>query len=442
MWYRRAVLLVTAIAMAAPASPTGGLYAGYLWTPESNPLVGAPIVVGRVGIAVVPVFDIEVDVGRLEGDTRDLGIVYQMWNPRLNALLHVTPTKRFDLFLGLGGGMQAVHVLRESEADQPNDKDRALYRNPSTDVVLNVGPGMTLHVVGPLHIRTDVRWYGMFGQDDQRGQSDMFQNVEWTVGFDFRAEEPPDKDGDGIKNKFDDCPDEPEDFDDFEDDDGCPENDNDGDGILDDHDDCPTDPEDRDGFEDTDGCPDPDNDGDGIRDKKDDCKNEAEDVDGFEDSDGCPELDNDGDGILDKNDGCPDDPETENNYQDADGCPDEIPDAVLQFTGVIEGINFETNKAVIRTSSEETLYAALKVLDEYPDMKILVEGHTDDVGDDRFNLELSDRRAESVVNWFIERGIHPDRMQYVGYGELHPRAENTTDVGRAENRRVEFKLTE
>ena len=104
-----------------------------------------------------------------------------------------------------------------------------------------------------------------------------------------------DRDGDGILDNVDKCPDQPEDKDGFEDEDGCPDPDNDKDGIADISDKCPNEPEDKDKFEDDDGCPDPDNDTDGLADADDKCPNEPEDKDGFEDADGCPDPDNDKD---------------------------------------------------------------------------------------------------------------------------------------------------
>lgn len=426
----------------AEAGPTGGIAGGIVFTQEGNPLGRSLGVVGRLGVSIIPLFDIEAEVGRMEGDTRDLGIVYWLANPRLATLYHITPEQRVDLFVSIGAGAQYVNVLRDSKADEPGAQDRALYKNPSTDFVMEAGPGMTLHLVGPLHLRTDVRWYGTFGPDSTNDEADTWQNVEWTLGIDLRREVPPDRDEDGYKDKEDDCPDDPEDFDDFEDDDGCPERDNDKDGVYDDHDACPENPEDRDGFEDGDGCPDTDNDGDGIKDKRDRCPDHPEDEDGWEDDDGCPERDNDGDGLPDKRDTCPDEPETLNNFQDKDGCPDEIPVEVKRFTGVIEGITFETNKAVIRPSSQGTLLDALDVLERYPDLRLEVQGHTDDVGNDQFNLELSQARADSVVAWFIQHEVDPRRLRPMGYGETVPIADNFTDAGRAENRRVEFKLIE
>ena len=434
------LLYLVSGASAAPVSATGGVAVGLVSTPETNPLGDGPTQVIRLGVRLVDYFDIEGEVGRVEGKTRDLGVVYHLYNPRGSLLFHVTPNSRADLFFGIGAGMQFVKVERESKGAQPDGNDRALYVNPSSDFVMDAGPGLLLHAVGPFHIRSDLRWYGTFGPDSQFAQTDSFQNLEWTIGVDFRQEERPDRDGDGIKNKVDDCPDEAEDFDNFQDDDGCPELDNDGDGIKDKRDQCPDEKEDNDGWEDTDGCPDPDNDGDGIKDKKDRCPDNAEDMDGFEDEDGCPDKDNDDDGVNDKRDRCPDEPETLNGFKDGDGCPDDLPREVKKFSGVIQGITFETNKAVIRSESSTTLIEALAVFLQYPELQFEIQGHTDDVGDDAFNLDLSQRRAESVMIWFLQNGLLADRMRAIGYGETVPMADNANDAGRAQNRRVEFRL--
>ncbi|MCB9681539.1 MAG: OmpA family protein [Alphaproteobacteria bacterium] len=146
-----------------------------------------------------------------------------------------------------------------------------------------------------------------------------------------------DTDHDGISDRDDDCPKVPEDLDDFEDEDGCPDTDNDGDGLLDTDDDCPDDAEDDDGFQDTDGCPDVDDDGDGILDGADGCPRMAEDLDGFEDEDGCPEADNDHDGFADEDDACPNHPEDFDGDHDDDGCPDEATDK--DGDGLVEPID-------------------------------------------------------------------------------------------------------
>jgi len=214
----------------------------------------------------------------------------------------------------------------------------------------------------------------------------------------------------------------------------------DKDGILGAADKCPNDAEDKDGFEDEDGCPDLDNDKDGVPDKDDKCQDEPEDKDGFQDEDGCPDADNDNDGITDVADKCPNEPETKNNYQDADGCPDEVPAEVAKFTGVIQGINFKTNSDKITKDSFKVLDAAVKVLVDYPDVKLEISGHTDNVGKPEYNMELSQKRAESVRTYFVGKGVAADRLTAVGYGMDKPITSNKTAKDKAKNRRTEFTL--
>jgi OmpA-OmpF porin, OOP family len=262
----------------------------------------------------------------------------------------------------------------------------------------------------------------------------------------------PDNDRDGIPDKEDKCPNIPENFNGFQDADGCPDgakNDRDGDGILDDVDKCPDEPEDFDGFEDADGCPDPDNDKDGILDVDDLCPNEPEDFDGFEDADGCPDPDNDKDGILDKDDKCPNEPETFNGFQDADGCPDKgrIIDQGSVLV-ILDPINFEFNKAIIKTDSYPILDAVVASLQGNPDILLVeVAGHTDERGDDAYNLDLSDKRAAAVVTYLTTHGskhdpkpIDPKRLVSQGYGETQPLDRRSNEQAWAKNRRVDFLI--
>jgi OOP family OmpA-OmpF porin len=106
---------------------------------------------------------------------------------------------------------------------------------------------------------------------------------------------------------------------------------------------------------------------------------------------------------------------------------------------VLEGITFETGKWDITPESEVVLQGALKTLQTYPDIIVEISGHTDDVGSAANNQLLSQRRAESVRMWLIGKGIAPDRLIAVGYGEDYPRVPNTTPEGRRLNRRIEFK---
>jgi OmpA-OmpF porin, OOP family len=250
---------------------------------------------------------------------------------------------------------------------------------------------------------------------------------------------PGDRDGDGITDDVDACPDEPEDFDNFQDDDGCPDPDNDADGIPDRSDKCPLEPEDKDGFQDEDGCPDLDNDGDGLADKVDQCPNEPEDKDGFEDDDGCPDPDNDNDTFLDKDDKCP------NQFGVApDGCPKKYTNVVVTKTKIEikQTIFFEFNKATIKSVSFALLDEVAQAMKDNPTIKVEIQGHTDSVGNDKNNLRLSQKRAESVKAYLAKQGVDAGRMVPRGYGENVPIADNRTADGRSQNRRVEFVITE
>ena len=179
-------------------------------------------------------------------------------------------------------------------------------------------------VTGGIKLFVERNSYLMLGGGTRYTSGYETADLRGFIGFIF---EPSigDRDGDGYKDDVDQCPDEPEDFDGYKDEDGCPDPDNDNDGILDVDDRCVNEPEDRDGDHDEDGCPegsDGDRDGDGILDSVDKCPDVPEDRDGFQDSDGCPDPDNDQDGIPDKVDQCPNDPEDKDGFEDADGCPD------------------------------------------------------------------------------------------------------------------------
>jgi OmpA-OmpF porin, OOP family len=255
----------------------------------------------------------------------------------------------------------------------------------------------------------------------------------------------PDNDRDGILDEDDQCPDTPEDLDGFEDEDGCPEgskDDRDGDGILDNVDKCPDDPEDFDKFEDEDGCPDPDNDKDGILDVDDLCPDDPEDKDGYQDEDGCPDPDNDKDRILDNDDKCPNEKETYNGTEDEDGCPDQgrvvVTDTEIE---ILDMVYFEYNKDVIKTESYAILDALAKTLEGNPAIQLVeIQGHTDERGNDAYNLELSDRRAKSVQTYLIDKGISAKRLTAQGYGETQPLIRERNERAYSKNRRVAFLI--
>jgi outer membrane protein OmpA-like peptidoglycan-associated protein len=225
-----------------------------------------------------------------------------------------------------------------------------------------------------------------------------------------------------------------------------PPADSDGDGVADRADECPDQPEDIDGWEDDDGCPDPDNDGDGILDGEDECPDRPEDLNGVDDKDGCPDEigDRDGDGFPDDEDDCPTQPETVNGVEDDDGCPDTalvelvVEDAVAEIR-IFEKVYFDLAKATIKPTSYPVLNAVDEILVAYPNIrKVEIQGHTDTRGDDGYNLELSQNRANAVRTYLIDRGIAPDRLVAAGYGEQQLIDPATTEEAHAANRRVQF----
>lgn len=254
---------------------------------------------------------------------------------------------------------------------------------------------------------------------------------------------PKDQDGDGLLDDKDKCPTKPEDFDKYQDEDGCPEPDNDADGIADESDACPDVAEDKDGYLDKDGCPELDNDGDGIADINDQCRNKAEDFDGYQDEDGCPDADNDNDQIVDILDQCPDKAEDYDGDKDADGCPEDR--KLVRFEGgqikLNQKVFFKTGKSKILPVSFPLLNEVVQVLKENPKIHIRIEGHTDDVGSKRKNKRLSDRRAKSVRTYLENAGIDSSRLASIGKGEDSPIEDNSTPEGRAVNRRVELHIT-
>ena len=249
-----------------------------------------------------------------------------------------------------------------------------------------------------------------------------------------------DRDGDGIADAFDQCPDVRENYNGFEDLDGCPDDpDTDKDGIPDSRDACMLEPEDKDGYLDEDGCPDLDNDADGIPDAKDKCPNEPEDPDGFEDEDGCPEPDNDKDGVLDVDDHCPNTPGAPGGQRP--GCPGLIivTDREIRIT---QQIQFDFNKATIKPVSFPILDAVKEVLAGNPKIMIEVQGHTDNVGQVEYNKRLSQQRADAVRAYLVSHGIEASRLVAKGFGMSQPLLPNTTEGNRALNRRVQFIRTE
>lgn len=262
------------------------------------------------------------------------------------------------------------------------------------------------------------------------------------------AEGCPDMDGDGIADSDDQCPDvagvEPT---------GCPEeSDTDGDGIPDRIDRCPN----IAGIA-PDGCPGADRDNDGVADSEDRCPDFA----GSAATGGCPDRDNDGIADLDDKcpsqagplayDGCPD-TDGDGLHDGRDRCPSQAgpvstggcPEIKAEDRKTLDiamrAVQFDTGRSTLKAESFDVLRQIADIMRRYPDYVLTISGHTDNTGKESANQKLSDARAKACYQYLTTQGINGSRMSHVGYGETRPIADNNTLRGRTLNRRVEFAL--
>ncbi|MGI0118075.1 OmpA family protein [Zooshikella sp. RANM57] len=203
------------------------------------------------------------------------------------------------------------------------------------------------------------------------------------------------------------------------------EHDTDDDGVVDSKDKCPATP--RGVKVDYNGCP-VDSDNDGVPDYRDQCPNTP--LNTQVDNRGCT-LDSDNDGVANMKDHCPNTPPGVK--VNAIGCSEAL---------ALEGVQFEFNSARLTGTSHEYLSKVAEKLRLHTNTKIEVSGHTDNVGSNRYNLRLSQRRAEAVRNFLVSRGVNSSNLSAVGYGEEKPITSNSTEAGRAMNRRVELNVVD
>lgn len=235
---------------------------------------------------------------------------------------------------------------------------------------------------------------------------------------------PVDTDNDGIIDSLDKCPAVPG-LVKYE---GCPVPDTDKDGINDEEDKCPL----VAGLARYQGCPVPDTDKDGINDEEDKCPAEA----GTASNQGCPFVDTDGDGIADPDDKCPALAGTKENQ----GCPEIKEEVVKKVNYASQNIYFANGKYTLLSKSFKGLNEVAQIMKDNADLKLAIEGHTDNVGNDAFNQKLSENRAAAIKAYLVKKGVDESRLESTGHGETEPVADNKTAAGRQKNRRVELKL--
>lgn len=310
----------------------------------------------------------------------------------------------------------------------------------------NAGLGTNIWLTKKFGLSLDSKYKHTF----ETFRYEINQHFQHTAGLVYRfGKSSEDTDRDGVTNDKDDCP---KTFG-LKSLNGCP--DSDGDMVADINDACPNriglaelngcPDRDKDGVADKDdNCPDmkgtkrnqgcPDTDGDGIIDSKDKCPAIA----GPEKNNGCPLNDADNDGVVDEKDECVNEPGPASNK----GCPKMISEEeVVKLEQLFKTVYFDSGKAIFRGETISTLDEAFLLLRKYIYKDFSVEGHTDNRGNDKMNLELSRKRADAVKNYFVNRGVEEYNINAVGYGETKPIASNKSKSGMAKNRRVEIKVT-
>lgn len=238
----------------------------------------------------------------------------------------------------------------------------------------------------------------------------------------FAANGCPDADQDGITDKEDKCPNEKG----IAEYGGCPNdpNDIDGDGVPNNEDECP----DQLGTAQTKGCP--DTDGDGVADKDDKCPDENGG------NNGCPEQDTDGDGIPDAIDKCPD----SKGVDGSNGCPKLKRSHKKVLDNALENVQFGYGTATLLPESYPALNAIVNLMKKSPEYHLEIRGHSDNTGADNFNQKLSEARAKSCYLYLKLMGVNMEKVKYKGFGEYEPIETNDTEEGRQLNRRAEFQF--
>jgi outer membrane protein OmpA-like peptidoglycan-associated protein/outer membrane protein W len=346
-------------------------------------------------------------------------------------------SNKFEPFLGIGGGYTWIEAGDYNSSPGTSSEDLVGQEH------INLGLGLSYWFNDRLGLTLQSTYNHVFKSNTDNGP----QHYRHSLGLSFRFGGT-DTDGDGIYDKKDVCP-QVSGLKIFN---GCP--DTDGDGIQDSEDRCPNDP----GSIEMEGCP--DSDGDGVSNDKDKCPNVAglstlagcPDADGDDIADaddncpgtagprgnrGCPWPDSDGDSILDKDDECPNEAGTVAN----NGCPEDPSVIINEMLAGLGPVTFSTGQSSILEDAEVLLLEVVAILNAYPETKFALEGHTDSKFTERFNQKLSEKRANSVFNFLTENGIDASRLSSVGFGETAPIASNDTSEGRAQNRRVEVKLS-
>jgi OOP family OmpA-OmpF porin len=350
------------------------------------------------------------------------------------ALFPTIITKGTDLVLPLGAGLkyqlsehfaiQYQYLYSFTNADNHDENQGSKYFG-------GPHPNRLKYDAYGQHILSFVINFGKPRDTDKDGVADKFDKCPDTpIGVKVDANGCPiDSDGDGVADYLDKCPDTPAGV--KVDAKGCPV-DTDGDGVPDYLDKCPDTP--KGVTVDANGCP-IDADGDGVPDYLDKCPNTPAGV--AVDTKGCP-VDADGDGVPDYMDKCADTPAGV--AVDANGCPTTPVVVSPEINSQFKNTLFQLGKSIVRKPYYANINEVAKFMKENPTYRIELKGYADITGGDRWNIILSQNRANSVKKYLERKGIDSSRITTVGFGKKDPIADNATFKGRMKNRRVEFEI--
>ncbi|GAA4371953.1 OmpA family protein [Hymenobacter koreensis] len=286
------------------------------------------------------------------------------------------------------------------------------------------------------HLPLNANFDGSLTRDADKWDDRFLQH---TAGLTINLGQGQDQDQDEVPDRKDRCPNTPPGT--PVDDNGCPLDD-DHDGVANFQDQCPSEA----GTAENQGCPEgaADADNDGVNDSEDKCPDTPPST--AVDVNGCPTAnpdaapaegaDTDRDGVPDADDRCPSSAGPAANR----GCPEIKAETRAKLQEATRFMGFELNKATLLPASYSTLDDIVQILRAYPDYTLSIAGHTDSKGSTAFNLRLARERAASAGGYLRSKGVAENRIVLRSYGPLNPIADNSSDAGRAENRRVEFDL--
>lgn len=387
---------------------TASVAFGGFWTPPEDytPSNLAPSL--RAGV-VMPESNAELELvlSFADGLTREVPFGQKVSYNHLDLLANVVNGYRADFLLGGGLGWRHTNIA-ESKVDGETPLEALGFSvNPALDLLLSAGPSFRYHIWGPIHLRADAHGTLVLGGEPASEGAHALPGADASISLDLRYELPPDRDHDGVADTKDRCPDSLEDWD-F--------------------------------FDDNDGCLDPDDDHDGIVDLEDKCKGQAEDLDGFQDTDGCDDHNNDRDAYPDSGDQCPNEPESENAWQDGDGCPDVMPADL--FATLARSREIQFIDGAVTPASEPALLDLIARMAQYPDIVVLVAIYTDGANGGTAARELTLAQAKTLLHWLADHGAPTLRFDFRWKGDTLVLNNDKTEAEHAVNRRVELSLVD